>query len=272
MATASELYKDGKLTDAIAATVEQVKAAPADRGRRYFLAELLAFKGDLERADKQLANLISPDAPDLLAASAFRQLLRGETARREVFLQGRVPEFLGLPSESLKLHLEALVQTRNGNFTEAGTILAKADPVDTAVKGTCNGEAFEGIRDLDDLTSNFLEVLTNNGNYYWVPFSEIDLLEFVPPERARDLLWRRAHLIVRNGPDGEVYIPATYPVFDQTDEEILLGRKTEWNALEGAPYRGAGLREYLIGDAVKSILEIESIEFAGSAQPEADTP
>src|SRR3954447_2579846 len=109
MSNATEAYKAGKLAEAVAAALEAVKAAPADRGKRFFLAELLVFAGDLERADKQLDVLFKPDSPDLPMVTLFRQLIRAETARREFFTQGRVPEFLAQPSEGVKLHLEASI-------------------------------------------------------------------------------------------------------------------------------------------------------------------
>ena len=66
MTTPTEAYKAGRLADATAAAIEQVRNHPADRGKRFFLAELFLFAGDLERADKQLDVLFQPDAPDLV--------------------------------------------------------------------------------------------------------------------------------------------------------------------------------------------------------------
>ena len=54
MTTAAELYKSGQLAEAIAAAGDEVKRHPADAARRGFLAELLCFAGDFDRADKQL--------------------------------------------------------------------------------------------------------------------------------------------------------------------------------------------------------------------------
>src|SRR3954470_16505756 len=52
--SASELYKAGKLEQAIEAQVKEVRAQPADHGKRIFLFELLAFAGDLDRARRQV--------------------------------------------------------------------------------------------------------------------------------------------------------------------------------------------------------------------------
>ena len=49
--------------------------------------------------------------------------------------------------------------------------------------GTCDGRPFEDSRDLDDLTSCVLEVLTSDGSYYWVPIADVESIEFRPPAR-----------------------------------------------------------------------------------------
>ena len=129
-----------------------------------------------------------------------------------------------------------------------------------AVAGTCDNVPFDDFRDLDDLLAPVLEVITANGNYYWVPTETVELLEFHKPERMRDLYWRPAHLIVADGPDGIVYIPCLYPgSHAAADEAVKLGRRTDWSGGDTAPYRGLGLREYLVGDSAKSILEIGTI-------------
>lgn len=259
--TPTELYKAGKLSEAVVAALDQVRGAPTDRGKRLFLAELCCFSGDLERADKQLDVLFTPDAPDVLQLTLFRQLIRGELARREVFTQGRVPEFLALPSDALKMRLEALVRLRANETAGTAELLAKAEEARPAVTGTCDGTAFDDWRDLDDLTAPVLETITANGNYYWVPLETVELLEFHKPERARDLYWRPARLVVRDGPDGVVYVPTLYHgTHAAPDDAVKLGRGTTWTGGDTEPYRGQGLREFLVGDASKTVLEIEKIE------------
>jgi type VI secretion system protein ImpE len=262
MTHATDAFKSGKLADAVAAAIEQVRTTPADRGKRMFLAELFCFTGDLERADNQLNVLFQPDAPDLMVVTLFRQLVRGETARREVFTHGRVPEFIAQPSQHIKLHLEAAIRIRENKLSEASEQLAKAESLRPAVAGTCDGAAFDDFRDLDDLLAPVLEVITANGNYYWVPSESIELLEFHKPERTRDLYWRPAHLIVKDGPDGIVYIPALYPGSHAAAEEaVKLGRRTDWSGGDSEPYRGLGLREFLVGDGAKSVMEINTVNF-----------
>jgi type VI secretion system protein ImpE len=162
----------------------------------------------------------------------------------------------------VKLCLEASIRVRENKLGEATELLAKAETTRPAVVGTCDGTAFDDMRDLDDLVAPVLEVITANGNYYWVPLDTVELLEFHKPERSRDLYWRPAHLIVRDGPDGIVYMPTLYHgSHTATDDAVKLGRRTDWSGGETVPYRGLGLREFLVGDSARSVLEISRVDF-----------
>ena len=257
-------FEAGKLQDAIQAMNAEVRAKPGDVDRRGFLAELLCFDGQLERADKMLDLIGTQDPAAALGLSLFRQQIRAETARREFFGDGRVPEFLGEPPEHLKLHLEASVLIRDGDAAGAARLLAEAEDKRPKAAGTCNGEAFADIRDLDDLTAGFFEVLTSTGKYYWIPTERVATIEFHRPERPRDLIWRRAAMDVSEGPDGEVFLPAIYVTPGvELDERTRLGRVTDFVGGEGEPVRGIGQRTFLIGDDAMPILELQSLEFGG---------
>lgn len=260
--TASECYEAGKLGDAITQATEEVKKHPTDSGKRNFLAELLCFAGDLERVDKQLdaVGQIAPEAA--LGVALFRQLLRGEQARRQFFTEGRVPEVVDQPSPHLQLHLQASISLREGRTTEAGVLLADAEGQRPKLAGTCDGQRFDDFRDGDDLTAPVLEVITSNGKYYWIPLDRVEVMELHEPQRPRDLLWRRAHLIVRDGPDGEVYLPTLYPgTHADADDSLRLGRGTDWRGAHGTPMRGVGLRTFLVGDTGQTILEMKRVDF-----------
>ena len=259
---AHEHFQAGSLQEAVAAGLQDVKSHPSDAGKRRFLCELLCFTGDLERADRQLdamGQLISDDSEDLVSISLFRQLIRGEQARRQFYSEGRLPEFLNNEvTPHLRRHLEAAVLLREGKQAEAAGVLALAEERRPKIHGACNGQPFDDLRDLDDLTSSFFEVLTSTGKYYWIPVDSVELVEFRAPVRPRDLLWRRAHMIVRAGPDGEVFLPALYAgAAADPDDRIRLGRSTEWRG--DAPVRGFGQRMFLIGDDAHSIMELQSL-------------
>jgi type VI secretion system protein ImpE len=264
-----EHFEAGRLKEAIAAANEEVRQHPTDAGRRLFLSELLLFTGDWDRADVHLDAMEHQNPQGAMGVKLLRQLVRAEQARQQCFTEGRLPEFLDQPSPWLRQHLEASVLIREGQPAEAARLLNEAEAARPRVAGACDGQHFDDFRDIDDLTGGFFEVLTSTGKYFWIPAERVEIIEFRPPRRAHELLWRRAHMIVHDGPDGEVYLPALYPgATAEADNRLRLGRLTEWRGGDGAPIRGVGQRTFVVGDDDKTILEIQTLTFdapAGSA-------
>ncbi len=255
------------LDEAIAAMNAEVKAKVAAAEPRLFLAELLCLAGNIERADLQLAAAATLDSSLAPWISAFRQLLRAEASRREVFGQGRVPEFVGKPDRGLTAHLEALVALREGRGADAATLLEVAETQRVQPHGICDGVAFADFRDMNDLTAGFLEVMTGGGAYYWIGFDQLSQVEFMKPQRSRDLIWRRAKLGVRHGPEGEVFIPALYCGSHAAtqDDDVRTGRRTVWEDGEGSVVRGLGQACFLVGETDQPVLSLTTLSFAGPA-------
>jgi len=262
--TAREYYKSGQLAEAVSAAVAEVKQKPQDAAARSLLCELLCFSGDLDRADKQLDTIGQQSPEAMVGVSLIRQLIRAETARRQFFQEGRIPEVIDQPTAWLQKHFEASILLREGDVAGGAALLSEAEAIRPRVSGVCDGKAFEDWRDLDDLIGASFEVLTSNGKYYWIPADTVESLEFKEIERPIDLLWRRVRMIVRGGPDGEVYLPMIYAgTYQQPSDPLLLGRATEWTGDEGSA-RGLGLRTVLIGDEDRTLLELGTVEFGAS--------
>lgn len=240
----------------------EVKQKPTDVSSRLFLAELCCFAGAYDRAEKQLDVLSQQTTDAAVLIALFRQLLRGEVARHQVLSEGRAPEIVTPMTDAMRLQLEALTAHRSGDSVNAPQLVARIDETAPRAVGTCNNQAFEGVRDLDDRTACVLEVITSTGKYYWTPWESIEYLYFDPPQRALDLLYRRTKISVIGGPEGEVFIPTRYvsPV-EATSDELLLGRATQWLGDDGQFVQGVGLRTLLFGDRDMTILELETIDF-----------
>ncbi len=166
---AADFFRSGRLADALAAATAEVKATPTDLGRRVLLAELLLFSGNLERADVILDAAGQLDPSAALVVSEFRQLLRAETARRQLYRDGRVPEVLGELEPSGQASLAALVALRAGDLAGAARAAAEAEELRPRVSGTANGQPFDDFRDADDLLPGYIETLTTTGKYFWIP-------------------------------------------------------------------------------------------------------
>ncbi|HXT81684.1 MAG TPA: type VI secretion system accessory protein TagJ [Acetobacteraceae bacterium] len=259
--TAAALFRAGKVDDAVAAAQTALRKAPTDLGVRVLLAELLVFAGNLERADVILDAASTIDPSTAMVVAEFRQLIRADMARRQLFRDGRVPEFLADPTEVQRLQLEALVALRADDVQEAAKKAAEAEAARPRVAGRHNGTAFDDLRDVDDLLAGSFEVLTTTGKYFWIPAERVTSIEFHAPKRMRDLMWRRASMSVAEGPDGDVYLPAIYVSQVAQSDPLRLGRETDWRQADGGPVCGVGQRVFLVGDDDLGVMELGTLEF-----------
>jgi type VI secretion system protein ImpE len=235
-----ELFKAGKLNEAIEALGVEVRNNPTDARRRTFLFELLCFKGDYDRAEKHL-NLLADASPDArVGAILYFSALHGERLRQDLFEKKDYPV---LP------HSE---DTRGG---------------------TLNGKPFEMLEDADPRVGPRLELFAA-GAYLWIPFEHIESIEIEPPKRLRDLLWAPA--LVRTGPKfkdkelGEVLLPVLAPFsWRHADDNVKLGRATEWAEVDGLSVP-SGQRMISVDGEDVPLLEIRKIEFT-SAESEAES-
>jgi type VI secretion system protein ImpE len=252
----------GALQAAIDVATADVRAKPREAGSRYLLAQLLCIKGEFERADQQLDTIAQQEMKLRPTVVTLRQAIRAEQARRQFYNEGRLPEFLRQPAEYVKLHLEAAVLLRKAEVKKAAALLEQAEELRPHRVGLCDGTDFDDLRDLDDVTACYLEVLTSTGKFYVVPLEDVTRIEFRGREQPMDLVWRRAQLSVREGPDGEVYIPAIYCPIGEPNERAMLGRITDWVGGDGEPVRGVGQRCFLVGEESIPIMQLSTVEFS----------
>ncbi len=259
---ALELFRAGKLDEAIQAAVAGVKQAPNKPEQRDLLAQLLCFAGEFERAESHLKTLQIQFPDREQAILLLQNLVSAAQARQKFFDGGWLPQFLENPPDYLKLHLEASVELREGRPESAKQILERAEEMRPAVAGKCDGHNFEDMRDFDDLTAPFLEVLTSHGTYYWVPFERIRRLALLHMESPIDVLWRAARMDVSDELQGVVYVPQLYiDSASSADEEIRLGKATEWKSNEGEPVRGLGHRVLWLSGEARPMAQISEMSF-----------
>jgi type VI secretion system protein ImpE len=271
--TATELYKAGNLAEAIDTQLKEVKANPADSGRRLFLFELLVFSGDLDRAQRQI-DAINYSEPDKdIALLGYKKALAAEKERRAFFQGGAAPQFLFEAPEHARLRLDAAKACRENRPAEASALLTQAAAAAPEVKGQLNGKPFTILRDADDLFGSVLEVLAM-GKYFWVPLEQIASVTMNPPSFPRDLFWIPARLELHAGTKGEVFLPTLYPgAHEHPDDQVKLGHATDWKTLDGGAVLGIGQRTFLVGDDAVNILEWrELVTEEPPAPPAAESP
>lgn len=236
---AAELYKAGRLEEAIAALGETVRSDPTDARRRTFLFELLCFAGELDRAEKHLDVLARSGRDAEMGALLYRSALHAERTRRTMFGPDGMPPSTAVPRP---------------------------------VQGTWNGEPFASLEDADPRVGCRLEVYAA-GQYTWLPLEHVSHVTMQEPRRLRDLLWSPA--LVQTGPGfegmelGEVLLPVLTPEAWQSDDaDVRLGRVTDWQAREDGSEVPIGQKVFLIDGREVPILELRELVITG-ASPDA---
>jgi type VI secretion system protein ImpE len=266
MSTAGDALQRGDVEGALAAATAAVKAAPTDADARWLLAELLLIAGQAERADRMLdaAALHEPNP----AVLEFRRLLRAAVVREQVQREGREPKYQGGDATAAQhAALRARMLLRLGDAAGAGAAAAEIESarprapgrLDAADGGTV---AFDDFRDADDLMAAELEVLTTGGDHLLVPVERVRSLAFDAPRRARDLVWRRCTIDLKDGTEGIVFVPAVYlGAAPETEDALRLGRATEWTDPADGPVRGRGQRMLLVGDEIVPVMALHQVVF-----------
>lgn len=260
MMKAKELFDAGHLSAAIEQLNQEVRSYPTDPQRRTFLFELLCFAGEYQRAERQLEALGHQGATAEVGAQVYRNILAAEEARRRLFSEGLRPVFLLPPPPYVHLHLEAVNRLRENRPDEAKSLLDQSERSRPRLKGRVDGRPFLDFRDSDDLMGPFLEVIVHH-NYIWLPFEQITHLQISPPKRLRDLIWIPANLESLSGPIGEVFLPVLYPGSSaHPDDQVRLGRMTDWKDVGEGMALGVGQRLFLVDDEERSMLEVREVE------------
>lgn len=262
MVTAKSLYEAGELQAAIEEVTRAVKASPNDAQQRIFLFELLCFVGEFDRAERQL-DVVGHQSPTAeLGVQVYRHNIKAERDRRRLFTDGLHPYFMSEPPLYVELHLDAINRMREGNFAEARQLLDRAEEQRPALAGSVNGKPFLDFRDYNDITGSVLELIVQD-HYTWLPFEQIKRLEIGAPKQLRDLMWTAARVESTDGTIGEVFIPTLYSgSSEHPNNQVRLGRMTDWQKVADGLFLPAGLRLFLVDDEDRAMLEVREIEFA----------
>ena len=269
-ATAAErALRDGDPSAALQHLQSEIRAKPADPKLRVFLFQLLAVTGQWERALNQLDVAASLDAAALAMAQTYREALRCEVLRAQVFEGRKVPMVFGEPEPWLAYLIEALLVNGRGQPDEAATLRTKAFDEAPATAGTLDGRAFAWIADADMRLGPVLEAVIN-GRYYWVPFARLTRIAIEQPADLRDVVWTPAHLQLENGGEAYALIPTRYAGTEKLDDaSLVLARRTVWQ--EPAPefFCGLGQRVLATDEGEIPLMDLRDIALGVTAAAEA---
>jgi type VI secretion system protein ImpE len=257
---AEEDVRAGNLAEALADLQQRVRKQPADPKPRVFLFQLLSVMGQWERAQTQLGVLGDLDPSTIAMVQTYREAIRCELLRAEVFTGAKTPLLFGKPSEWMAHLLQALKLSHQGQFEEAGALRERAFEAAPVTSGRIDGQAFEWISDGDSQIGPMLELIIN-GRYYWMPWQRLREVRIDKPVDLRDLVWTPAHLTLANGGETVAFIPSRYVGTERaTDNRLVMGRSTEWIERPGGLLQGMGQRQFATNEGEYPLMGVGVIE------------
>jgi len=253
---------------------DQIRSKPGDAKLRVFLFQLLCVLGQWERALNQLNVATELDASTLAMAQTYREAIKCELLRAEVFKGQKVPMIFGQPEPWLALLIEALLREGKGEVDAAKKLRDQAFEQAPAISGTLGegeaAQAFEWIADADMRLGPVIEAVIN-GKYYWVPFARLSAVTIEAPEDLRDAVWMPAHFVFENGGESVGLIPTRYVGSEASaDGLIALSRKTDWQEPVPGFYTGLGQRLFTTNEGDSPLMDLRTITFNALPSDETD--
>lgn len=239
---------------------DAIRAEPSKASLRTFYFQLLAVLGDWDRALAQLQVCAQLDPKAIPMAHAYREAMRCELLRTEVFEGRRTPYILGEPPAWLSYMVDALKAHAEGTPDAALQLRARALDMAPARSGKLNAEPFEWLSDSDSRLGPVLEFHTN-GCYYWVPFSAVRSISMEKPADLRDLVWQPAELVMVNDSTLRGLVPTRYPLQAHDDDGLRLARRTEWSEISDDHVAGSGQRMWVSDQGDHALLDVRTIAF-----------
>jgi type VI secretion system protein ImpE len=254
---------------------KMIQKQPQRSDLRIFLFQIYCVQGEWMKAGTQLDVLLELDPSSKPMVETYREALRCEALRREVFDGKRSPLVLGAPQDWLAMMIEALRVDAEGRPDAAAALRAQALEAAPATSGTLDDVPFAWLADADSRLGPVLEAIVN-GKYYWVPIARLQRIEIDKPADLRDFVWAPATLTLENGAASVALIPTRYPGTErETDNALRLARATDWREQAGGAWHGVGQRMLTTDQTEIALLDVRVVSFDNAlvedAPSESDT-
>jgi type VI secretion system protein ImpE len=275
--TAEESVRAGNLADALTDLQGRVRSQPGSAPLRTFLFQLLAVMGQWRRALTQLETAAELDAGALAMRATYREALRCEELRAEIFAGRSAPTVFGRPEPWMALVLEALqldgqaeAEKDPAKHAKAAALRAQGFEAAPATPGRLDDQPFAWIADVDSRLGPMLEAVVN-GRYYWIPFARLHRIQIEKPTDLRDLVWTPATLTLANGGETVALIPTRYPGSEVADDtRLALARTTAWRQPNEDTVFGLGQRVLATDAGEHPLMDVRVVELEGTAEIAAD--
>jgi len=254
----------GTLDEQLQELQSRIKRDASSAKFRIHLFQLLCVMGNWQRALAQLQLCAQLDALAIPMAQTYREAIRCELFRQQVFAGQRTPQVMGTPPAWIGSLIEALKRDGAGDAHSAAQLRSKAMDEAEPIACAIDGVSCEWLTDGDSRLGPVCEVIAN-GQYYWLPFESCKGILIERPVDLRDMVWAPAELLLPNEGRVPALIPTRYPgtsVLENGNADALkLARATEWTENSPDIWFGLGQRVWTSDVAEHAILDTRQITF-----------
>jgi type VI secretion system protein ImpE len=256
----NKFVADLSLAEKLKAAQDAVRKHPDAAAARVYLFQLQAVLGLWDKALIQLQAAAQFDPAAIPMAQMYREAMRAEAFRSDVFAGKRTPNVLGTPPDWIGSLIESLKLLGANEFEAAAELRTNALESAETYPGTLDDVAFDWIADADARIGPVFEIIMN-GQYYWAPQQDIASIKFDAPVDLRDLVWSVCTLRFRNGGEQTALMPVRYPVTASLSDPLLLSKLTEWEDVGAETWCGRGQRMFATSSVDAAMLDVRHIEF-----------
>ncbi|MCP3965298.1 MAG: virulence protein SciE type [Lentisphaerae bacterium] len=254
-----DLFQSGKLEEFQAKVMEDVRNAPDNSANRILLIQIFCLRGEWKRAEKQLSAVADIDTKVQLWSGLYSRAVLCEMLREKVFSGEKSPLVFGEPEPWNALLFKALQCHIDGKLEAAAELRQQAFEQAPALPGSLNGSGFEWVADADTRLGPMLEVIVN-GKYFWMPFTRLRKVIIEEPKHIVDLIWTEAKIELANSTKLIGYIPTRYAESScSNDEQVVLGKVTDWNNPYEDTWVGTGQRCLVTEDGTVPITKVREL-------------
>jgi type VI secretion system protein ImpE len=249
------------LADKLARVQDSIRKEPTKSLHRVHLFQLQVVMGLWDKALMQLQAAARFDNKASAMAQAYREVMRCEVYREQVFAGLRKPNFLGDQHPWMLDMLKAIAADAAGDATlalELRNQSLESAPTHTAL---IDGVQVDWIADADSRLGPICEVLIN-GQYCWLPFGDIKAMTIEKPQDLRDLVWIPISVQLKDETTHSGFIPSRYPGTElSADDDLRLAKLTTWTDQGDEVWFGLGQRILISDVGEHPLLDIRKIEF-----------
>lgn len=263
----TQSFKTHSIDEVLAEIKNAVRKKPDDADLRAQLFQVLALKGDWQRAVDQLKLSAEMNPQAQPVAMIYINAMNAESERTKVLAAEAMPAVFGTPPDWFALLTQAL---KEADPAQAAALRQQALEMAPMVGGVLKTHEdseqsveFEWLCDGDGRLGPLLEFLSN-GRYGWIPFEAIESLRFIKAQGLSDLLWVQTEVYMADGHSHVGLVPARYPAkvdYASQNDALNLAARTEWIALSENIYQGLGQKMLMTDENEYGLLDIAEIRF-----------